>query len=169
MSNLYNTIIFMTKEIELTQGKFAIVDDDDYEWLNKHKWCACKSRKTWIAKRGIGGRNNRTYELMHRAIMKPPKDVWIDHIDGNALNNTRENLRFCTRYQNQQNRPKNKNNASGYKGVYLHKQTRKWRARIYANGKNHSLGLFSTPEEAALAYDNAAKELHSEFANTNFP
>src|SRR5690242_17796567 len=103
---------------------------------------------------------------MHRVIMNASADIHVDRINGDGLDNRRENLRLCTRDENMMNRRKNSNNSSGYKGVDRNKG--KWRAYIQVDKKWIHLGYFSTAEQAAHAYDNAAKKYFGEFANTNF-
>lgn len=146
----------MTKSISLTQGKNALVDDDDFDELNKVKW----SFDGQYAQRKV---ENKTIR-MHRVILDSPQ---VDHIDGNRLNNQRANLRVCNHKQNQRNRKKNKKMSSKYKGVSWHKQTEKWRARIQTDDGAVHLGLFDSEIDAAQAYDEAAKEHFGEFARTN--
>jgi len=93
----------------------------------------------------------------------------VDHADRDKKNNRRNNLRPCTLSQNQSNKLVHRNNKSGYKGVSLHSQSDKWRAIINHNKKKISLGLFFSKEEAAKAYDEAARRLQGEFARLNFP
>lgn len=159
-----------TKEIPLTQNKIAIVDTADYDWLSQWKWCAwkVKSRHTYYAIRTqrINGKN--TTVRMHRLILDAEDGTPIDHKDGNGLNNTRDNLRVANPLQNAQNSRTPTNNTSGYKGVYWHKATGKWMVRINVDNKRKHLGLFTSLEEAARAYDVAALELHGAFARTNF-
>lgn len=150
----------MTKQIELTQGQVAIVDDEDFEFLNQWKWFAQKDKNTFYAVRGFGKRIR-----MHRVIMNTPNDMQVDHIDGNGLNNTRANLRNCTVAENTRNRKKPSTNTSGYMGVFP--SAKKWRAEI-THGKKIHLGYFDNPVDAAHAYDQAAKEYFGEFAKTNF-
>jgi hypothetical protein len=90
----------------------------------------------------------------------------VDHINGNGLDNRKENLRICSHSENQWNRTKYKNNKSGYKGVFFHSKTGHWEAGIRINGKREYLGVFNTPQEASLAYSRKAIELHGEFART---
>ena len=151
----------MTKQIPLTQSKFAIVDDEDFEYLNQWKWYVHKNGNNFYAVRGFPKRIQ-----MHRVVMNTSDGIEVDHIDGNGLNNTRSNLRNCTHVQNMQNRKKNSDNTSGYKGVDWHNE--KWRAQITINKKIVFLGYFSSIEDAAHAYDTAAKEGHGNFAKTNF-
>lgn len=146
------------KEIKLTQGKFAIVDDDMFEYLNQWKWCydgqyACR-------------RKNGVKIRLHKEIMGDIKDKEIDHINENKLDNRKDNLRFCTRAENMRNKKKHRG-ISKYKGVHWCKNVNKWRAKIY-NGKTIHLGLSNNQEECARMYDAKAKELFGEFANLNF-
>jgi hypothetical protein len=154
------------KEIQLTQGKVALVDDYDYEVLNNFKWFAHKHRNTHYA----GKQKSRTEgkqrsELMHCIIMD---HKGIDHIDGNGLNNQRSNLRFATHQQNQMNRGKLKGTSSKYKGVSLDKRSNKWNSYIKKDQKVIYLGLYYDEVEAAKAYDQKAIELFGEFARLNF-
>lgn len=161
----------MTKEIELTQDKVALVDDEDFEWLSQWKWHAYWDGHNWYAKRAermiSNGRRQRTVN-MHRTIMNVSQSDKVDHVDGNGLNNQRHNLRVATHQQNVCNRSLYCNNSSGYKGVGWHKQHQKWHAKIQNNGKRIHLGYFDTALEAARAYDEAAKDIHGEFARINF-
>ena len=151
--------------IPLTQGKFAIVDAEDYDWLSQYKWCAVKSRETFYAQRWSNGR----VVGMHRVIMHAPKGVICDHKNHNGLDNRKSNLRLCTSAQNQYNKRPKKGCASRYKGVVLRSDCKRWRARIGFNGKRIHLGDFDNQMEAAMAYDNKAVELFGEFAWLNFP
>ena len=146
------------KNIPLTKGKFAIVDDDDFEWLSKWKWFV----NGRYASRSI---NKHQQITMHREIMHTPDDMETDHINRNGLDNRKENLRICTRSENQQN--KMKSNSTGFKGVQVDK--RRGYAYYYAHiGRKH-IGAFPTAIEAAKAYDAAARELYGSFACVNFP
>ena len=161
------------KEIQLTQGKVAIVDDDMYEYLNQWKWCAHRSytRDTWYAQRNSPRPHKKTIN-MHRVIMGvTDPEIEVDHRNGNGLFNVRENLRVCTTYQNGRNRGKQKNNTTGYKGVTWSDvaKERPYKAQLMINHKCVFLGYFSDPIEAAKAYDKKARELHGEFARLNFP
>lgn len=151
------------KEIQLSRGKITLVDDDMFEWLNQWKWSCVKGLNTEYAAR----MNNRQYIYMHCEILQPPEGMFTDHRDRNGRNNQKNNLRLCTKPQNGINHPKNKNNTSGYKGVYWNKYHQKWAAQIGVNLKIKHLGYFGDIEDAALAYDKAATELFGEFAQTN--
>lgn len=163
----------MTKTIELSQGKVALVDDEDYAWLSRWKWSAAKFDKdssTYYAVRTIRLPNGRWGSIkMHRIIVDATNGTRVDHKDGDGLHNTRDNLRQSTPQQNNCNSSKQSNNTSGYKGVCRNKSRARWIAQITANGIRKWIGSFATAEEAALAYDIAAIELHGEFARLNFP
>lgn len=151
-----------TREIPLSRGKVAIVDADDYEWLAQWKWCV----SSWgYAIRSTGGKPSQI--RMHRQIMDAPPDIQVDHINGNRLDNRRSNLRLATSSQQKMNRRPTA--ASGYKGVRWHKQGKKWHARIKVDGKEVSLGLFDTAEDAARARDKASIVHHGPYARLNFP
>ena len=158
------------KKIKLTKGKYALVDDDCYEELSKYTWrCGGGSgRGRGYAVRAIKVNGRMTSMLMHRQIMRPPEGLETDHINGDRLDNRRDNLRVCTRAENSFNRTINGNNTSGYKGVYWYEINKRWGARIAAGRKQIFLGLFANKEEAARAYDEAARRLHGEFARLNF-
>ena len=152
------------KEIKLPHGKVTLVDDDDYEYLNQWKWwfVIIKNKYYVIRNETINGK--RYYIYLHRIIMDVMSKFDVDHIDGNPLNNQRNNLRICTHHQNcLNNRGCGKNR---YKGVYKIKNT--IYSRIQYNGIDRYLGSFKTEEEAAMAYDKEALVLFGEFANLNF-
>jgi len=153
------------KLIPLTQGKFAIVDADDYDWLNKYKWCAAKIKHTYYATR----KKKHKMLSMHRLILDAPPNLLVDHINHNGLDNRRKKLRLCSNFQNLLNRGPNHNSSSKYKGVYWEKAKKKFRARITLNRKSYHLGFFDDEIEAAIAYDIKAMEFFGEFAYLNFP
>ena len=104
---------------------------------------------------------------MHREILKCPKGLFIDHINRNGLDNRKNNLRVCSKSQNMMNTLIPKNNTSGYKGVSWSKRDKKWMAYIKIKNKFNNLGYFNIKEQAALAYNDAAKKYHGEFARLN--
>ena len=150
------------RRIGLTKGKFAIVDTADYERLNRYKWSAVRRNGNFYACR----REGKRIIWMHREIMKPPKGMVVDHIDGNGLNNRRTNLRLCTPQQNGYN-VKRPSTDSQYMGVL--RCGLLWGARLFHHGQEHWLGLHDTEIEAAIARDLKAIELQGEYAYLNFP
>jgi hypothetical protein len=147
------------KEIPLTQGKVALVDDDMLKELAKYKWhFACG-----YARRTVKGNHIKIH--MHRVIMNTPQGFDTDHINGNKLDNRKINLRICSRSENNKNVGKRKNNTSGYKGVYWDKNRNQWSSCIKVFSKTVQLGCFKEKEEAYKAYCEAAKKYHGEFSN----
>jgi len=156
------------KKIPLTQGKFTLVDDDDYDYLSQWKWYATLIDGTFYAERN-GKLGEPTKIKMHRVILGTEKGFLVDHRDGDGLNNRKDNIRSCTHTENARNRRLQYNSFSGYKGVSWHKKSKKWRSRITVDGKLIRLGSFFCLIKAAKAYDKAAKKYHGKFANINFP
>lgn len=152
------------KEISLTKGKFAIVDDDDFEYLSQWKWFI---NTNGYAQRTEGSRGSQKKIYMHRVINETPEDMSTDHINGNRLDNRRENLRSVTLRQNKLNSSKHTRNKTGYKGVSLQKNTGKYVAYIRVNNKGITIGTYSTVEEAAKAYNRAALHFFGEYAKLN--
>lgn len=158
------------KEITLTQGQVALVDDEDFPLVSSRKWHARWDKKMQCfyasaADRLPGGR--RTTIEMHRVIMGLALGDGrkVDHVDpGKTLDNRRSNLRIATHGQNMMNKRLRTQNSSGYKGVSA--CFGKWRARVTVDGEQVYLGLFDTPEAAAAARNRVAKDLHGEFART---
>lgn len=166
--------------IQLTQGQSTIIDAEDAD-LAKKRWHASFSPAYQGGGKFTVMRNARqesgrwSTEYLHRAVMARVlgrvllRREHVDHINGDPLDNRRTNLRLASPSENLRNRGKNSNNKSGFKGVCCFKPTGRWCAKIEVCGKIHHLGYFTTAEEAALAYDRAARELHGEFARLNFP
>jgi hypothetical protein len=159
------------KEIQLTQGKVALVDDEDFEYLNQWRWCLRGTGNgKFYAIRGFrkSKKCNVTCSIsMHRQLMKPEKGYVIDHLDGNTLNNQKNNLRICTQSQNIANSKISILNTSGYKGVRYNKQNKRYYAVITFNRRAISLGGYIDIIDAARAYNKAAIKFHGEFANLN--
>lgn len=161
------------KRIALTQGMFAIVDNEEFEWLSQYKWKVQKAYNTYYAVRGsyLGKGTKRIYKkiYMHRQILNAIPGQLTDHRNRNGLDNRRCNLRPCNNKENSRNRCGAKNSKSKYKGVSFMKNAKKWEAYIQGEHKNKEhLGLFILEVEAAKAYDIRAKEIYGEFALTNF-
>jgi hypothetical protein len=172
-SNRSNTC--NVKLIELTQGQVTKVDDADFEFLSQWKWKAKrKPGKRWYAVRfryagyKPGGKEKKKQIGMANLIMNAPPGQIVDHENGDTLDNQRVNLRFASNAQNQHNQRKlRSDNTSGYKGVFWDNHLRKFVAQIYLNMKPKKIGFFDTAKEAALAYDQAAREHFGEFAAPN--
>jgi hypothetical protein len=150
------------KKIPLTQGKFALVDDIDFERVNQFNWQAHHhDNLRWYARRRFG--NMRRNVRMHRFILNEPPYA-IDHCNRNGLDNQRKNLRAATPTQNAMNRKRRCDSQTGIKGVTLRRDLGKFQARINVQGKRISLGCFDKLSDAATAYRKAAKKYFGEFA-----
>lgn len=157
----------------LGKGKFAIVDDQDYEELSKYKWYL---NGNGYVSRYVWKKTNNTRVQIHRQIIKPRKKQIVDHKNGNPLDNRRENLRICTKQQNSFNKFKPKNRSSRYLGVTVFNSKkpsgriyRRIASRIKINGKVRYLGDYPSEHIAALVYDLWAIAERKDFAKTNFP
>tara|TARA_R110000744_G_scaffold208917_1_gene327734 strand:+ start:308 stop:859 length:552 start_codon:yes stop_codon:yes gene_type:complete len=173
--------IRLWKSINELSNKVSIVDDEDYDrvveavtnyrkdgslWKNTGKWYA------WASSSGkFYAVNGNRHQSIHRVVMNAPNGMDVDHINGDALDNRKENLRICTRSENCWNKKVRSDSKSGFKGVYVRPNN-----RYYAyigdpdrKSRHISLGTYGTPEEAARAYDKKATELHGEYAVLNFP
>jgi len=156
------------KEIALTQGKFALVDDEDFEELNKFKWHTHKGGNTYYATKNMRINGKQKTIRMHRLIMGvTDRKIQIDHKYGNGLDNRKINLRVCTRSENQRNQKKILNTSSIYKGVCWDKEYHKWMAGLGYNGRSIKIGRFINEKDAAKAYNLKATELFGDFARLN--
>lgn len=154
------------KEIPLTRGFVTIVDESDYEWLNQWKWRVATVRQKAYAVRWNEERG-KILESMHRVITNCPQGLMVDHINGDTLDNRRENLRNCTNSQNLMNKAKKRTSPYKYKGIWWDKWRKRWRTGIKVDGKMKYLGYFKTEIEAALAYNVAAMRYFGDFAKLN--
>jgi len=161
------------KELILTKGFVAIVDDEDFEVLSQRKWTALITgqhiKRVYAYRRQMCDNGVRKWQkmiLLHRAIMLPPDRTDVDHINGDTLDNRRSNLRLATRSQNLANN-RRALGATGYRGVTTDKRAKSARYICQCGGKN--MGYFDTPEDAARRYDAVASEKFGEFAKLNFP
>ena len=153
------------KEIQLTQGMVALVDDEDYERLSQYKWSAVKQGGTYYA---IRSSKDRVTIRMHREVLGlTDRKIFCDHINHNGVDNQKHNLRTCTATQNQHNQI-SRTGVSKYKGVSVNGKSKKWLARIGIDYMRIVLGYYNSEEEAAMAYDAKARELYGEFACCNF-
>jgi hypothetical protein len=149
--------ITLARKLPLTQGKYAIVDDDDYEYLSRWSW--------HVSGWGYAQRTeSKKAVLMHKQLMGTPNQV-VDHVNRDILDNRRSNLRLATKQQNGANAKLSKRNKSGFKGVWYNASRKKWEAYIRPNGKKLHLGRYSTAEEAAGAYKKAATLHFGDFAS----
>jgi len=151
------------QRIELSQGLFAIIDDEDYASMSNYNWYF-DGRSYAVRSVTVNGKRVKIW--MHREILGVSCEV--DHINGDGLDNRKCNLRPASHMENMRNRKPNTVSTSKYRGVYWHKQAKKWRARLRTQGLHLSLGLFENEVSAAVAYDNAALRVFGEFARLNF-
>lgn len=143
---------------------FVMVDDDDYDYLNQWNWSYCKRSVACYAVR----MENKKLIYMHRQILQlSDSKTHVDHKDFNGLNNQRSNLRAVSQNQNNSHISPRKNTSSKYLGVHFNKRALKWVAQIGKGGRCQHLGQFENEIDAALAYNNAARKVHGEFANLN--
>lgn len=164
--------------VPLTSGAIAIVDDADWAAVSAHTWCATRPMRDQkiYARSIIAGKS----VSLHRFLMNPPDDMTVDHINGLSLDNRRANLRVCTQAQNACNivtgRKRGGGKHSTFKGVHLVSKRKggadpknPYYASITHGGKYRHIGVYKTQEEAARAYDKAARQHHGPFARLNFP
>lgn len=140
------------------------MDDDDFERLSKISW---NLHPNGYAQGVINVGNRQVKVFMHRLVNETPKGMHTDHINGDKLDNRKSNLRTCVHRENQRNRGKAVRTSSKYKGVYWHGRDQKWVSRIVNKGKKIHLGYFDNEVDAALAYNEAAKQMFGEFARLN--
>lgn len=153
------------REIPLNLGLVALVDDEDYERLEHRPWYARRSdshRENWYVQHTA----RKQIYYLHREVIGAPAGAVVDHINGNGLDNRRCNLRLCSLAENAANRdfPPSKTGFRGVSGKH-----RRFRAHISVDGRSRYLGSFPTAEEAARAFDRAARDRHGDFARLNFP
>jgi hypothetical protein len=152
--------------IPLTQGRYALVDTEDYERVMQHCWYF----DGWYAVRNgrrKGGVHQQPKHRLHHLILPPSAGLEVDHVNGDRLDCRRANLRLATHEENMRNTDRRSSNVSGYKGVSWHRQKRRWRARITVGGKERTIGYYQSVTDAALAYNAAAVRLHGDFARLN--
>jgi hypothetical protein len=154
------------REIPLSQGQVALVDEADYPRVVEHRWYVRNQHGRHYVATHVAGHRNAVV-LLHRFLLAPPPGLHVDHIDGNPLNNTRANLRFCSNAENARNRAKNRRGRHPYKGIACVKG--RWTAQLACDGLRYYKCGFKTPEEAASAYDALARQHHGAFARLNFP
>lgn len=151
------------KWVRLSHGMYTLVDDSDYILVEGYNWAYFRSRTSIITGYAVSGPM-----LMHRLLLGAGKGQMVDHVDGNGLDNRRHNIRFATKSQNEGNTTKRSNNTSGYKGVFWDKTKNKWLAQLHTKERSIHLGRYLDKDEAARAYDAAARKHFGDFAYTNF-
>lgn len=164
------------KKIRLTLGKYALVDDSDFEWLNQWKWYAIKDHNIYYARRAYKNPSpppRQKAEIMHRLILGVEGNTKVDHVNHNGLDNQRRNIRVATVSQNTANMRKMRDNKSGYIGVIWKAKVRRWQGvigiTVEGKQKSVSVGYFKSKIKAACARDDKAFELFGEFVSLNFP
>ena len=154
------------KEIELANGEIAIIDEEDWLLVAQYKWRLLEKRYTKYAQANIKKNGKWRTMRMHRLIMNCPRNIQIDHIDHDGLNNRKSNLRFATNQQNNFNR-KGYDTSSKYKGVTWRTKLKKWEAQIQTKGKSKYLGYYANENDAARAYNKMAVQVFGEYAYVN--
>jgi hypothetical protein len=151
-----------------------LVDDEDYEELSKYRWCICNPNSNLLYAHRRSTKEERanrypTIVKMHRQILRLLLEptIRVDHKNCDGLDNRRENLRIATILQNNANTSKHSDGSSMYKGVSWDTINSKWKAQVRHKGKNYNLGRFTSEEDAAIAYNDKAKEFFGEFARLN--
>lgn len=153
------------KRVPVGKNEYAMVDDDDYARVSAVNWYITGHGYAYSEK-VLSGKTSKIL-MTHFIMGKPEKGFVVDHINRNRLDNRKDNLRFCTLAQNNMNRKMQKNNTSGYTGVFWHKPAKKWQVFICIDKKQTHVGIYADKKEAALAYNEAAKEHYGEFARLN--
>lgn len=157
----------MAKHLQLSNGSFVLVDDDDYEELSKHVWTEIALGYA-LRRRKSGEPGDATKIRLHRAIAKAPKGAVVDHANGDTRDCRKSNLRVCRQRDNTRNRLKKRTSTVPYKGIARTRGCSTWRARITVDGQYIEQSGFQTPEAAAKAYDEMATKYFGEFARLNF-
>lgn len=153
------------RRIELTKGLSTLIADEDYKEVSKYSWYAHKGRHTfYAARRGAG----KVFIYLHRFLLSAQPNELVDHVNGDGLDNRRQNLRTCSMSQNSGNQHRLRtDNTSGYRGVHQDKRDGSWIAQIRGGGKVRHLGTFKNAKDAAKAYNEAALRQYGEFAKLN--
>lgn len=154
----------MTKKIALPRGRFALVDDQDFERLSQYKWYYVGK---YAARKGCKALGEKNTIYMHREVLQTPDGLETDHVNGDGLDNRRENLRACTASENQRNRSVRVDSWSGFKGVQWSPKKNRWSVRITHNRRRLFVGDYDNLLDAARAYDTAAKDLFGDFRRDN--
>lgn len=153
--------------LPLSRGKVTLIDAADFEKVGRFKWTfatagyACRSIRR--------SDNSKQMVLLHRVLMDAKPEQDIDHINHDGLDNRRSNLRLCSTSENLRNARAKRNGVSKYKGVCWDKSRSCWKSEIRITHKRKYIGRFCSEEEAAKAYDKAARFYFGEFAYLNFP
>lgn len=156
------------KTLPLSRGMVAIVDDEDFDWLNQWKWSLSFAGNNPCVRRMVNRKGVRVRYRLSRLITNCPDGMWVDHANGDPLDNRRENLRICTPAQNAQNRRIRSDNTTGFKGIFpSNLKSKPFASSLIVNGESKYLGYFETAELAHAAYCSAAKEHFGEFARTS--
>lgn len=157
-------------ELTLHCGRILRFDEEDTDTVLAHHWhSVCTGKHAipiYYAQTHLSKTKN---EYLHRLLMAPPAGLIVDHANHDGLDNRRTNLRVITQASNLARKRTSGACGTSYRGIALDKSGKRWCARIRKDGKRLTLGSFSTPEEAAVAYDIAALEIHGEAAGLNFP